>query len=142
MFNRVILVGRLTADPELRYTPSGRPVANFRLAVNRPGRAGAPQEQQADFINIVAWQQQAEFASNYLTKGRLVLVEGRLQVRQWTTPDGQKRSAVEVVCSRVQPLERRREEGAPAAGAEEPAPAPAEGAHEEVSDVGGVWEDQ
>jgi single-strand DNA-binding protein len=141
MYNRVILVGRLTADPDLRYTPSGTPVASFRLAVDRGRPRGEGGERQTDFINIVAWQQQAEFATNYLTKGRLVLVEGRLQVRQWTTPEGQRRYATDVVCSRVQALERRREEAGPAP-AEEAAAPPTEGGVEDVSEGGGPWDDQ
>jgi single-strand DNA-binding protein len=141
MYNRVILVGRLTADPDLRYTPSGTPVASFRLAVDRPAPRTEGGEKQTDFINIVAWRQQAEFATNYLTKGRLVLVEGRLQVRQWTTPDGQRRWATDVICSRVQALERRREEAGPAP-AEEGAGAPAEAGPEDAQEASGPWEDQ
>ncbi len=141
MYNRIILVGRLTADPELRYTPNGVPVATFRLAVDRarPREGG---EQQTDFINIVAWRQQAEFSANYLTKGRLVLVEGRLQIRQWTTPEGMKRYAAEVVAFMVRGLDRRREEApevpeaVPEPAAQEETPA------EEVSDAAGPWDDQ
>ncbi len=143
MLNRVVLIGRLTADPELRYTPTGLPVASFRLAVNRQkNKAG---EQQADFINIVAWQQQAEFAANYLNKGRLVAIDGRLQIRQWTTQDGQRRSSAEVVCERLHALDRRREETAPGAGHEGEFP----GEFSEVGEGGeagfdtpGPWDDQ
>ncbi len=109
--NRIILIGRLVADPELRYTPSGVPVANFRLAVDRPFRTQGG-EKETDFINIVAWRKSAEFATNYLTKGRLVAVEGRLQIRQWTTNDGQKRTTAEVVADNVQGLDRPREQAA------------------------------
>ncbi len=140
MLNRIILIGRLTADPELRYTPTGLPVASFRLAVNRMKTQSG--EQQADFINIVAWRQQAEFAANYLNKGRLVAVEGRLQIRQWTGQDGQRRSTAEVVCDRVQALERRKEE----AGASQEAEAPSEfGEVADVDsggDVPGPWDNQ
>ncbi len=143
MLNRVVLIGRLTADPELRYTPTGLPVASFRLAVDRPkNQAG---EKQTDFINIVAWRQRAEFAANYLNKGRLVAVEGRLQIRQWTTQDGQRRSTAEVVCDNVQGLDRRREEGgAPAAqeGAEFPADLSDVGEAETGADTPGPWDDQ
>jgi len=138
MINRVVLVGRLTADPELRYTGSGVPVANFRLAVDRPFTS-ASGERQTDFINIVAWRQRAEFAANYLGKGRLVAVDGMLQIRQWTTQEGQRRQTAEVVADQVQPLDRRREEGAPPT-AEEP---PSDQA--EVGDDSGdatPWEDQ
>lgn len=142
MLNRVILIGRLTADPELRYTPSGTPVANFRLAVDRMrSQAG---EKQTDFITIVLWSKQAEFAANYLGKGRLVAIEGRLQIRQWTTNDGQRRSSAEVVGDRVQALERRREEAATPAGEPDfPSDLSEPGeAGETGTDTPGPWEDQ
>jgi single-strand DNA-binding protein len=118
MLNRVVLIGRLTADPELRYTPSGVPVASFRLAVDRQFKTQGG-ERETDFINIVAWRKSAEFAANYLGKGRLVCVEGRLQIRQWTTQDGQKRSTAEVVSDNIQGLDRPREQGATAPPADE-----------------------
>lgn len=105
MVNRVVLVGRMTADPELRYTPSGTPVVNFRIAVDRPF-TNAAGERETDFVNIVAWRQRAEFAANYLAKGRLVAVDGRLQIRQWTTQDGQRRQTAEVVADQVRGLDR------------------------------------
>ena len=111
MLNRIILIGRLTADPELRYTPSGIPVAGMRLAVDRPFTSSSG-ERQTDFINLVAWRQNAEFAANYLGKGRLVAVEGRLEIRQWTTKDGQRRQTAEVVADRLQALDRAREPAA------------------------------
>lgn len=146
MLNRVILIGRLTADPELRYTPSGVPVANFRLAVDRTFTS-ASGERETDFVNIVAWRQRAEFAANYLNKGRLVAVEGRLQIRQWTTQDGQRRQTAEVVSDQLQPLERRREEAAQPAGEEGELPAEeAEAAGEsevgEGSEVPDPWENE
>ena len=110
MVNSVVLVGRLTADPEMRYTPNGVAVANFRLAVNRRPRRDQPaEERQADFIDIVTWRQTAEFCGNYLNKGALVSVEGRIQVRDWETQDGQRRRSVEVVAYSVQSLESRGE---------------------------------
>lgn len=108
MFNRVVLVGRVALDPELKYTPSGVAVANLRVAVERPFTSSGGQR-ETDFIDVVAWRQSAEFAANYLHKGRLVLVEGRLQVRNWTTQDGQKRRAYEVVADNVRALDRARE---------------------------------
>ena len=108
MLNRVILIGRLCSDPELRYTPSGVAVANFRVAVDRPF-ANPQGERQADFIDTVAWRQNAEFAANYLGKGRLVAIEGRLQVRQWVTQDGQRRRNMEVVADNLRGLDRPRE---------------------------------
>jgi single-strand DNA-binding protein len=112
MLNRVILIGRLVADPELKYTPSGIAVAQFRIAVDRPlsnEARQAGQEKQADFIDIVAWRQSAEFASQYLTKGRLVAVEGKLQIREYQTQDGQRRKAAEVVADNLKGLDRPRE---------------------------------
>jgi len=112
--NRVILIGRLATDPEMKYTPSGIPVTQFRLAVNRPMSAEARQsgqEKQADFISIVAWRQSAEYAHNYLGKGRLVAVEGRLQIRDYQTSDGQKRRDCEVVVDNLKSLDRAKEQG-------------------------------
>lgn len=112
MMNKVILIGRLANDPELKYTPSGIPVTTFRLAVDRPLSAEARQngqEKQADFIDIVAWRQAAEFASNYLGKGRLVAVDGRLQIRQYTAQDGTNRRVAEVVVDQLKSLERPKE---------------------------------
>jgi single-strand DNA-binding protein len=103
-------------DPELKYTPSGVAVANFRVAVDRPF-TNAQGEREADFIDTVAWRQNAEFAANYLTKGRLVCIDGRLQVRSWTTQDGQRRRAMEVVADNVRALDRPRERESAAAGA-------------------------
>jgi len=129
MINRVILVGRLVADPELRYTPSGVAVAKLRLAVDRPFTT-AQGERETDFIDIVAWRQSAQFAADYLRKGRLVGVEGRLQIRSYTTQDGQRRKVAEVVADSVRALDRGRDEDRPArepAGEEAPAPEVAEG---------------
>lgn len=112
MLNRIILIGRLTADPELKYTPSGIAVASFRVAVDRPMSAEARsqgQERQTDFIDVVAWRQNAEFASQYLNKGRLIAVEGRLQIREYQTQDGQRRKAAEVVVDNLRGLDRPRE---------------------------------
>jgi len=115
MLNRVILIGRLANDPELKYTPSGIPVAEFRVAVDRPMSAEARaqnQEKQTDFISIVAWRQSAEFAANYLHKGRLVAVEGRLQVREYVNQqDGQRRRIYEVVADNLKGLDRPNREG-------------------------------
>ena len=139
MLNRVVLIGRLVADPELRYTPNGVPVASLRIAVDRPKSQSG--EKQTDFINIVLWRQQAEFAANYLNKGRLVAVDGRLQIRQWTTQEGQKRSTAEVVAQTIQALDRRREEAGQPAGADLPAETKDMGEGGEV-DVPSPWDDQ
>ncbi|MHB0997813.1 MAG: single-stranded DNA-binding protein [Armatimonadota bacterium] len=109
MLNRVILIGRLANDPELKYTPSGIAVATFTIAVNRmPNSQG---EREADFIPIVAWRQSAEFAANYLTKGRLVAVEGKLQIRSWVAQDGTRRKSAEVVADNLRSLDRPKEHG-------------------------------
>jgi len=105
--NVVVLIGRMVADPELKYTPNGVAVCSFRIAVDR--RFKREGEQTADFIDVVAWKQSAEFAANYLTKGRLVGVEGRLQQRSWVQQDGQKRSKIEVVANSIQGLDKPRD---------------------------------
>lgn len=101
MLNRVILIGRLTRDPELRYTQQGTAVARFTLAINRKFK-----REETDFIDIVVWQKQAENCAQYLTKGQLAMVEGRLQVRNYEGQDGQKRKAVEVVADDVKFLSK------------------------------------
>lgn len=108
MLNRVILIGRLVRDPELRYTPSGTAVASFTVAVDRAfsGRQG---ERQTDFIDIVVWQKQAEICHRNLTKGRLVAIEGRLQIRSYDDSQGIRRKAAEVVADSVRFLDRPRE---------------------------------
>lgn len=101
MLNRVILIGRLTKDPELRYTPNGVAVTTFSLAVNRDFK-NAKGEKDTDFINIVVWRQLAELCANYLSKGKLAAVEGRLQIRSYDAQDGQHRTVAEVVADNVQ----------------------------------------
>lgn len=119
--NRVILIGNLTRDPELRFTPNGRPVANFGIAVNRrwTNREGERVE-GVDYFNIVAWGRLAELCGDFINKGSPVAIEGRLQSRSWEAQDGSKRSAVEVVADNVQFLGRRSgEREAPSAAPEE-----------------------
>jgi single-strand DNA-binding protein len=115
MLNRVILIGRLTKEPELRYTPSGAAVAKFTLAVDR--RQSKDREKEADFIDIVVWQKQAENCANYLGKGRLVAVDGRLQVRSYEDSQGIRRKAAEVVAENVRFLDRAKEGSAGPGGA-------------------------
>ena len=97
MLNHVVIMGRLTRDPELRRTGSGIAVASFSVAVDRDfgGRDGG--EKETDFIDCVAWRQTGEFVSKYFTKGRMIVVSGRLQIRSWTDKDGNKRRTAEVV---------------------------------------------
>ena len=100
MLNRIILMGRLTRDPELRRTGNGTAVTSFSLAVDRDFKSQSG-EKETDFIDIVAWRNTAEFVSKYFTKGRMAVVEGRLQIRDWTDRDGGKRRSAEVVADNV-----------------------------------------
>ena len=104
--NSVILMGNLTRDPELRTTPNGTSVASFGLAVNRRYRQGEEQREEVCFIDIVCFGRQAETVEQYLGKGNLVTIEGRLQWRSWETPEGQKRSKHEVIANNVQFMPR------------------------------------
>lgn len=107
MLNKAILIGRLTKDPELRYTPAnGVAVATFTLAVDRPF-ANQQGEREADFIPVVVWRKQAENCANYLNKGSLVAVEGRIQVRNYEDREGQRRWVTEIVGDRVQFLSKK-----------------------------------
>ncbi|KHD84987.1 single-stranded DNA-binding protein [Heyndrickxia ginsengihumi] len=106
MMNRVVLVGRLTKDPDLRYTPNGVPVATFTLAVNRTF-SNQQGERQADFINCVVWRKQAENVANFLKKGSLAGVDGRIQTRNYEGQDGRRVYVTEVVAESVQFLEPR-----------------------------------
>lgn len=99
MLNTVILMGRLTRDPELRQTPQGISVTQFSLAVDR--NYGKTEEKQTDFINITAWRSTADFVAKYFTKGQLVAIRGRLQTRQWQDQTGQKRYVTDVVADEV-----------------------------------------
>ncbi len=109
MLNRIILMGRLTRDPELRHTQTGTAVASFSLAVDRDFKDKSTGEKSTDFIDIVAWRQTAEFVSRFFTKGRMAVVEGRLQLRDWTDRDGNKRRSAEVIADNVYFGDSRRE---------------------------------
>ena len=111
MLNHIVIMGRLTRDPELRYTQSQIPVASFRLAVDRD--FGRGEEKQTDFIDCVAWRQTGEFVSKYFQKGSMAVVSGRLQMRDWTDKDGNKRTSAEVVADNVYFGESKRREGEP-----------------------------
>jgi len=102
--NKIILIGRLGQDPELRYTPNGVAVCNFSIAVQRPF-TNQQGEREVDWVDIVVWRKQAENCANYLAKGRQVAVEGRLQVRSYETDEGQRRRVTEVVANNVQFLD-------------------------------------
>ena len=124
MFNKVIMVGNLTQDPELRYTASGTAVANLRIAVSSKYRSGDEYKEETLFIDVVVWGKQGESCSQYLSKGRQVLVEGRLQERSWES-DGQKRRKTEIVANTVRFLGKKGDGGGSQGG-----PAP-----DEVSDI-------
>jgi single-strand DNA-binding protein len=143
MLNRIVLMGRLTKDPELRRTQSGTSVTSFSLAVDRDFKSQSG-EKETDFIDIVAWRQTAEFVSKYFTKGRMAVVEGRLQLRDWTDRDGGKRRSAEVVADNVYFGDSRRDSAgdsgyAPSYGTSAPAAprgaAPSED-HSDFAEVG------
>lgn len=134
-FNKVLLMGNLTKDPELRYTAGGAPVANLRMAINRvyQSKTGEKKEDVC-FITVVVWQKQAESVGEYLKKGDPLFVEGRLQSKTWETEDKQKRTTIEVVAERIQFLSRGKGggtgEGVPVEE-ESAAPSPANSGSEE-----------
>ena len=99
--NQIVIMGRMTRDPELRHTPNGVPVASFSLAVDRGFVSKESGERQTDFIDVVAWRSTAEFVSKYFIKGQMAAVTGRLQIRDWTDKDGNKRRSAEVVAENV-----------------------------------------
>jgi len=127
MLNRIILIGRLTRDPELRYTPNGLAVARFTLAVDR--RQSKDRERETDFIDIVVFQKQAEICANYIGKGRLVAVEGRLQIRSYDDSQGISAEGAEVIADSVRFLDWPRE-GGPAYTADQ-----ARGVQEQGSEI-------
>ena len=143
MLNRIVLMGRLTRDPELRRTQSNLAVTSFTLAVDRDFKSQNG-EKETDFIDIVAWRSTAEFVSKYFTKGRMAVVEGRLQLRDWTDKDGNKRRSAEVVADNVYFGDSKRDAeaggyhapayGAPAGGGNR-APAPVD-AHSDFAEIG------
>jgi single-strand DNA-binding protein len=116
VLNVIVLIGRLTKDPELRYTSSGKAVATLRLAVDR-GTTNPQGEKETDFIDVVVWERQAETVANYLQKGRQVAVQGRLQIRSYETQEGQRREKAEVVATTVRFLDRGQDAGMSGGGA-------------------------
>ena len=109
MLNHIVIMGRLARDPELRHTQTGTPVATFRLAVDRDFKDKNTGERATDWIDVVAWRGTGEFVSRYLAKGRLAVVEGRLQMRDWTDKEGNRRTTAEVVAENVYFGESRRD---------------------------------
>ena len=113
MLNHIVVMGRLTRDPELRYTQSNTPVTSFRVAVDRDFVPRDGGERQTDFIDCVAWRSQAEFVSKYFQKGSMIIVSGRLQIREYTDKDGNRRTAAEIVAENIHfgESKRSRDEG-------------------------------
>lgn len=136
--NRVFLMGNLTRDPELRYTPNGTAVAQFGIAVNRRwrDRQSSEMREETTFVEVEVWARQAETASEYLAKGRACFIEGRLKLDQWEK-DGQKRSKLKVVAERVQFLGGRGDAPRPEGGKRARQQEPASGGAEENFDAGG-----
>lgn len=126
MLNKIVLMGRLTRDPELRRTGNGTAVASFTLAVDRDFKS-QDGERETDFIDIIAWRNTAEFVSKYFSKGRMAVVEGRLQVRDWKDKDGNRRRSTEVVADNMYFGDSKRE-NAPAA--------PDPGGNQELTEIG------
>ncbi len=106
-FNKVILLGNLTRDPEVRYTPNGTAVANFPIAINRRFKQGGEVKEEVCYVDIVVFGRQADTCGQYINKGDAVLIDGRLQQRRWETDDGQKRNKIEVVAQSVKFMPRR-----------------------------------
>jgi len=106
--NQIIIMGRMTRDPELRHTPNGVSVASFTLAVDRGFTPKDGGERQTDFIDVVAWRNSAEFVSRYFTKGQMAAVVGRLQIRDWTDKEGNKRRSAEVIAESIHFTESKR----------------------------------
>jgi single-strand DNA-binding protein len=126
-YNKVILMGNLTRDPELRYTPSGQAVADFRIAINR--RSRTPEGERRDsttFVDVTAWGRQAELINEYFSKGSSILLDGRLSLDEWTGDDGQRRSKLRVVLEAFQFVTPRGQTRAAAPPPGEPAPPPGE----------------
>ena len=108
--NKVMIIGRLGRDPEMRYTPSGRPVTTFSVATSRTwSTSEGGRRTETEWFNVVAWSNLAEICKQHLTKGRLVYIEGRLQTRQWDDPEGNKHSSTEIVANEMIMLDDRRE---------------------------------
>ena len=136
--NKVMLIGNLTRDPELRYTPNGAAVCSFGLATNRSWASGdeGERKEETEFHRIVAWNKLAELCSQLLTKGRKVYVEGRLQTRSWEGPEGEKRQATEIVAEDMVLLDSRREGGTEATHRDEiDQPSKAEGKNQSETKV-------
>ena len=132
MLNKIIIMGRLTRDPELRRTGSGTAVTSFSLAVDRDFKSQSG-EKETDFIEVVAWKNTAEFVSKYFSKGRMAVVEGRLQIRDWTDKAGNKRTTAEVVADNVYFADSKRDSDSGTASSYS---APAPGGQTDFAEIG------
>ena len=139
MFNLVVLTGRLTADPELKTTQSGISVTSFSIAVDRRYRAG--EDRQTDFINVVAWRQQAEFVAKYFKKGNMIGIEGSIQTRKYTDKNGNNRTAFEVVANNVQFVESKRDSAPSAVEDNAPAASFSNAGANDFADLGDIADD-
>ena len=142
MFNIVVLTGRLTADPELKTTQSGLSVTSFSIAVDR--RFGSGEERQTDFINIVAWRQQAELVAKYFKKGNLIGIQGSIQTRKYTDKNGNNRTAFEVVANNIQFVESKRDSasaGNAPAGNSEPTRSYSNAGNNDFAELGDMSDD-
>ena len=135
MLNKIIIMGRLTRDPELRRTGSGTAVTSFSLAVDRDFKSQSG-EKETDFIEVVVWKSTAEFVSKYFSKGRMAVVEGRLQIRDWVDKDGGKRRSAEVVADNVYFGDTKRESGTDDYGSAPAYSAPAPGGQTDFAEIG------
>lgn len=136
MLNKIFIMGRLVADPELRHTQSGTAVATFRMAVDRDFKEKDTGERKADFINVVAWRSTAEFIARNFTKGRMAVVAGYLQMRDWTDKEGNKRTTAEVVADNVYFADRKRDGGSGQAYT-----TPSSGSYQAQTQSGGGYDD-
>ena len=139
MFNLVVLTGRRTADPELKTTQSGISVTSFSIAVDRRYRVG--EERQTDFINVVAWRQQAEFVAKYFKKGNMIGIEGSIQTRKYTDKNGNNRTAFEVVANNVQFVESKRDSAPSAVEDNAPAASFSNAGANDFADLGDIADD-
>lgn len=144
-FNKVTLIGRLVRDPELSYTSAGLAVAKFTIAVDRQFKNPQTGERKTDFFRCNAWRQKAEFVSNYVQKGRLVAVDGRIELNEYTAQDGQKRFSTDVVCENVELLDSNRDAPGDAAPAQNGGGAAYRGGNDQNgsgNDDGGYFADE
>lgn len=126
MLNHIVIMGRLTADPEVRTTPNGVSVTTFRLACDRDRKSKDTGERETDFISVVAWRNTADFVAKYFSKGRMAVVEGRLQIRPYTDRDGNKRTATEVIAENVYFGDSKKDGDGPRSDYDDSGPAPAD----------------